>query len=202
MNNSPTPAGQERRVKSVNFTDQALFDYASQRADNLYGGNFSGYVTALIERDRSMGESRRTLHDLEAQILKIIEPYGGRLADGHDPYDFEVPSLKLVIEARSRFPRERQLEYQLLSAMQKIAFAQPLTRIIVTYPPDISDAEKERFRQFETAGIENLRACDLNDLAKFLAALVQPGAYKLEEVLLDQEETDVVQPSRGLPPTF
>ena len=124
MNEITTPEGPEkapeRRVKSVNFTDQVLLDYANQRADNLYGGNFSGYVTALIERDRSMAESRRTLHDLEARILRIIEPYGGRLGQESDSFDFEIPKLEVVIEARSRFPRERHLEYQLLSSMQKI----------------------------------------------------------------------------------
>ena len=171
----------------MNFTDQALLDYANQRADNLYGGNFSGYVTALIERDRSMAESRRTLHDLEFKILRIIEPYGGRLGQEGDAFDFEIPTLSVVIEARSRFPRERHLEYQLLSSMQKISFLSPNTRIIVTYPPDIADAEKERFKQFETAGIENLRACDLNEMEKFLASLAQPGTEALENALLDQE---------------
>lgn len=202
MNEIPTTDGPEkapeRRVKSVNFTDMALYDYASQRADNLYGGNFSGYVTALIERDRSMAESRRTLHDLESRILKIIEPYGGRLGKETDPFDFEVPKLDVVIEARSRFPRERHLEYQLLSSMQKVAFTSPLTRIVVTFPTDIADAEKERFRQFETAGIENLRACDLAELERFLASLVQPGVDELEAALLDQETTDPV-PDRKLP---
>ena len=203
MNEIPIPAGQEkapeRRVKSVNFTDQALYDYASQRADNLYGGNFSGYVTALIERDRSMAEARRTLHDLEAQILKIIEPYGGRLGQESDAFDFEVPSLKVVIEARSRFPRERHLEYQLLSAMQKIAFVSPLTRIVVTYPSDLADAEKDRFRQFETAGIENLRACDLAEMERFLASLARPEAEALEDALLDQEDTDPATSSNDSP---
>jgi hypothetical protein len=191
MNETPNTEGPEkapeRRVKSVNFTDQALYDYASQRADNLYGGNFSGYVTALIERDRSMAESRRTFHDLEAKILEIIEPYGGRLGKESDPFDFEVPKLDVVIEARSRFPRERHLEYQLLSSMQKVSFTSPLTRVIVTYPTDLADAEKERFRQFETAGIENLRACDLAEMVKFLASLVQPDTESLEDALLDQD---------------
>ena len=203
MNDIPTPAGQdkplERRVKSVNFTDQALYDYASQRADNLYGGNFSGYVTALIERDRSMAESRRTLHDLESKILRIIEPYGGRLGQEGDAFGFEIPDLHVAIEARSRFPRERHLEYRLLSSIQKMLFLSPTTRIILAYPPDLSDAEKERFRQFETAGIENLRTCDLNEMAKFLAALAQPGADELEEALLDQEKTDPVPDRKDLP---
>ena len=179
----------ERRVKSVNFTDQALYDFASQRADNLYGGNFSGYVTALIERDRSMAESRRTVHDLESKILQLIEPHGGRLGGKDDPFDFEVPKLDLVIEARSRFPRERHLEYQLLNAMQKVAFTSPLTRIVVTYPSDLADPEKERFRQFETAGIENLRACDLDEMKVYLASLADPATEDLEDALLDQENT-------------
>lgn len=191
MNEIPTPEGQEkaleRRVKSVNFMDQALLDYANQRADNLYGGNFSGYITALIERDRSLAESRRTLHDLEARILRIIEPYGGRLGQESDLFDFEIPKLGVVIQARSRFPRERHLEYQLLNAMQKISFTSPLTRIIVTYPPDITDTEKDRFRQFETAGIENLRACDLTEMEMFVESLDHPEAEALENALLGQE---------------
>jgi hypothetical protein len=191
MNEITTPEGPEkapeRRVKSVNFMDQVLLDYANQRADNLYGGNFSAYITALIERDRSLAESRRTLHDLEARILRIIEPYGGRLGQESDSFDFEIPNLDVVIQARSRFPRERHLEYQLLSAMQKITFLAPHTRIIVTYPPDIADAEKDRFRQFETAGIENLRACDLTEMERFIASLAQPDAEALENALLDQE---------------
>lgn len=197
MNESSTPSEQdkplERRVKSVNFADQALYDFAMQRADNLYGGNFTGYVTALIERDRSMAESRRTLHDLEARILKIIEPYGGRLAEEGDPFDFEVRDLQVVIEARSRFPRERHLEYQLLNAMQKVAFSSPLTRIVVTFPPDLAEPEKERFRQFETAGIENLRACDLDELKKFLESLADPATEDLEDALLDQENNGALQ---------
>lgn len=203
MNETPNTEGPEkapeRRVKSVNFTDQALYDYASQRADNLYGGNFSGYVTALIERDRSMGESRRTFHDLEAKILQIIEPYGGRLGKQTDSFDFEVPKLGVVIEARSRFPRERNLEYQLLSSMQKLSFTSPLTRVIVTFPNEISDAEKERFRQFETAGIENLRACDLAEMEKFLASLAQPDTAALEAALLNQDKTNPAKNRNNLP---
>lgn len=195
MSDQSTPSEQdkplERRVKSVNFADQALYDFAMQRADNLYGGNFTGYVTALIERDRSMAESRRTLHDLEARILKIIEPYGGRLGNEGDPFDFEVRDLQVVIEARSRFPRERHLEYQLLNAMQKVAFTSPLTRIVVTFPTDLAEPEKERFRQFETAGIENLRACDLDELKKFLESLADPATEELEDALLDQESDGV-----------
>lgn len=197
MNEPSTPSEQdkplERRVKSVNFADQALYDFAMQRADNLYGGNFTGYVTALIERDRSMAESRRAFHDLEARILQVIEPYGGRLAREMEPFDFEIRDLQVVIEARSRFPRERHLEYQLLNSMQKVAFTSPLTRIIITYPSDLAEPEKERFRQFETAGIENLRACDIDELKKFLESLADPATEGLEDALLDQENNGAPQ---------
>jgi hypothetical protein len=71
--------------------------------------------------------------------------------------------------------------------MQKVSFTSPLTRVIVTYPIDLADAEKERFRQFETAGIENLRACDLAEMEKFLASLDQPETEALEDALLDQD---------------
>ncbi|MFZ9938522.1 MAG: hypothetical protein ACO3JG_15900, partial [Luteolibacter sp.] len=135
---------------------------------------------------------------LESRILKIIEPYGGRLGKETDPFDFEVPDLDLVIEARSRFPRERHLEYQLLSSLQKVAFGSPLTRIVVTFPTEIAEAEKDRFRQFETAGIENLRACDLAELERYLASLDHPDTEALEEALLDQEnagKTDSISQS-------
>lgn len=128
MNESTSHEGPERRIKSVNFTDPALYDYDSQRAANLYGGNFSGYGTSLIERDRSMSESRRTFHDFEARLLQIIGPYGGRLGKQSDPFDFGVPKPDVIIEARSRFPGKRNLEYQLLSSSHKLSFTSPLTR--------------------------------------------------------------------------
>ena len=161
----------ERRVKSVNFADAALLDFANQRADSLYGGNFSAYMIALVERDRALGESRRFLHDLEAGILAIIEPHGGRVSAEGEAFDFEIPRLGVVIVARSRFPRERHLEYQLLSAMQRIAITSPETRILVTYPTDIPEPEKERFKQFEAAGIESLQVCDVDSLDQVLVVL-------------------------------
>lgn len=121
-------------------------------------------MIALIERDRSLGDSRRALHDLDADILEVIQPHGGRLADEGEPYDFVIPDLNVVIAARSRFPRERHLEYQLLSAMQRIAVTSPETRILVVYPSDLATPEKERFKEFEAAGIEKLQAVGLADL--------------------------------------
>lgn len=192
MNDNPAPERTdpekgERRVKSVNFTDPAIHEFAMRRADNLYGGNFSAYVMALIERDRSLGESRRLLHDLESQIMDIVEPFGGVASAASDPYDFAVPSLNLVIEAQSRFPRERQIEYRLLSAIQKVALTTPGKRIALVFPENLGAAEKERFRQFETAGIEGLRACDTAELKRFLAALADPSAAELEKSLRVQE---------------
>jgi len=73
---------------------------------------------------------------------------------------------------------------------QSLRRGHPLTKIVVTYPPEIADAEKERFRQFETAGIENLRTCDLTELTRFLASLAQPDTEALEDALVDQEDTD------------
>jgi len=95
----------DRRVKSVNFTDLELFDYAMGRATNLYGGNFSAYVIALIERDRSLGDSRKLYLDLEHRILDLIRPFGGQPLPQNHSFDFEVPELNLLIEAKSRFPR-------------------------------------------------------------------------------------------------
>jgi hypothetical protein len=193
MNNDPSSErpesdkGAERRVKSVNFTDHAVFEFATRRADNLFGGNFSAYVTALIERDRSSGESRRLLHDLEGQIMDIVAPFGGVVAASDEAYDFAVPSLNLVIEAQSRFPRERQIEYRLLSAIQKVSLTTPGKRIALVFPENLSAAEKERFRQFETAGIEGLRVCDTAELKRFLAGLADPAAADLENALRVQD---------------
>ena len=192
MSSSPVPSpndpskGAERRVKSVNFADPAIYEFAMRRADTLYGGNFSGYVLALIERDRSLGESRRLLHDLESHIMDIVEPFGGIPAAANDPYDFSVPALNLVIEAQSRFPRERQIEYRLLSAIQKVSLTTPGKRIALVFPENLSAAEKERFRQFETAGIEGLRVCDTAELRRFLAALADPDTADLEDRLREQ----------------
>lgn len=171
--------------------DQDLYDYAGRRADSLYGGNFSAYVIGLIERDRSLTESRRAFHDLESKVLQIIEPYGGRLAKSNAACDFEIPKLDVVIEACSRFPRERPLEYRLLSGLQKVALRSPNTRLVVVFPSEVTKPEKERFRQLETAGIENLRVCDLSELDKYLSSLAQAGTEALEDALLDQEKTSI-----------
>jgi hypothetical protein len=169
----PQPQPPERRVKSVNFPDAALLDFANQRAEGLYGGNFSAYMIALVERDRALGESRRFLHDLEAGILEVIRPLGGRASAEGETFDFEIPRLGVIIVARSRFPRERHLEYQLLSAMQKIAVTSPNTRIVVVYPADIPEPEKDRFKQFEAAGIEGLRVGDLEATGLMLGEIAQ-----------------------------
>jgi hypothetical protein len=161
----------ERRVKSVNFLDATLLEFANHRAEHLYGGNFSAYVIALVERDRALGESRRFLHDLEAAIIDLIKPHGGRPATEGEPYDFEIRRLRMVIVARSRFPRERHLEYQLLSSMQKLAITSQETRIVIVHPADLTDPEKERFRLLETAGIEKMWVIDLSQLEEFLTRL-------------------------------
>lgn len=181
----------ERRVKSVNFTDLDVFEFAIRRAESLYGGNFSAYVLALIERDRSLGESRRLLHDLEQQILELVKPYGGDVAeDASAPYDFSIPSLNLLVEAHSRFPRERQLEYRLLNSLQKVALTMPGKHIALVYPDNLSLPERERFRQFESVGIEGLRVCDTSELKQFLVALADPNIAELEKNLRAQEQHD------------
>ena len=161
----------ERRVKSVNFMDASLLEFANHRAEHLYGGNFSAYLVALVERDRALGESRRFLHDLEAAIIDLIQPHAGRPAAEGEPYDFEIRRLRMVIVARSRFPRERHLEYQLLSSMQKLAVTSPRTKIVIVHPADLTEPEKERFRLLETAGIENMWVIDLDQLEEFLNRL-------------------------------
>ena len=186
--------GAERRVKSVNFTDLTLFDFANDRAENLYGGNFSAYAMALIERDRSLSESRRTEHDLESLILDIVHPHGGEITRANEPFDFRVPSLRLVIEARSRFPREKPLEYKLLSAMQRVAMQMPDYRMALVFPDDLAPQEKERFRQFEAAGIEGLKVCDIAGLRKYIEALADPQVEQLEKAL--QAQTSQLSKSR------
>lgn len=180
----------DRRVKSVNFTDLDLFDYAMSRATNLYGGNFSAYVIALIERDRSLGDSRRVYLDLEHRILNLIRPHGGETLPENEAFDFRVSPLKLLIEAKSRFPRQREREYQLLSSLQKAAITEPGVRIALVYPQDLADAEKERFRQLEAAGVEGLRVCDITEFERYLAALADPSTEDLQERLQAQQEAD------------
>ncbi len=181
--------GPERRVKSVNFTDLTLFDFANDRAQNLYGGNFSAYAMALIESDRSMSEARRSEHDLESLILEVIRPHGGEIARASDIFDFKVPSLRLVIEAHSRFPRDKSLEYKLLGKMQRIAMQMPDYRMALVIPDNLAPQEKERFLQFETAGIEALKVCDIESLRKFVEALADPRAEQLEKALQAQAST-------------
>jgi hypothetical protein len=180
----------DRRVKSVNFTDLELFDYAMGRATNLYGGNFSAYVIALIERDRSLGDSRKLYLDLEHRILGLIRPFGGQPLPQNHSFDFEVPELNLLIEAKSRFPRERQMEYQLLSSLQRASITEPGVRIALVYPTELAEAEKERFRQLEAAGVEGLRVCDLAEFQRYLEALADPSTEDLEQRLRSQQDAD------------
>lgn len=53
--------------------------------------------------------------------------------------------------------------------MQKIAITSPETRILVVYPTDVPEPEKERFKQFEAAGIESLQVCDLAEVDSVLS---------------------------------
>jgi hypothetical protein len=180
----------DRRVKSVNFTDLELFDYAMGRATNLYGGNFSAYVIALIERDRSLGDSRKLYLDLEHRILDLIRPFGGKPLPQDRSFDFEIPDLNLLIEAKSRFPRERQMEYKLLSSLQRASISEPGVRIALVYPTELAEAEKERFRQLEAAGVEGLRVCDLAEFQRYLEALADPSTEDLEQRLRSQQDDD------------
>lgn len=168
---SSRPDG-DRRVKSVNFTDQALFDFAIERAENVWGGNFSAYVINLIERDRNLGEATRAAQELEEYILLRIQPFGGKPSlRGGTAWDFEVPSLNLLIDVKSRFPRARQQEYAIISQYQRALLLNPGQRIIVIHPSNLPGPEKERFRQLESAGIEGLRVIPADDLAIFLDEL-------------------------------
>ena len=175
MNEISKPSNQEgtleRRVKSVNFMDQQLCDYACMRAAALYGGNFSGYINDLVERDRATVESRRAAPDFESKILEIIGRHGGVLSRQNDPFGFEISTLQVAIKAVSRFPRERPLEYQLLSDLHRCTTYPQYLQIILTYPSGAPAADKDRFRQIKSAGIDRLRVYDLIEMEQALDQL-------------------------------
>ena len=167
----------KRSVKSVNFTDQSLLDFASQRTDSLHGGNFSSYITALIERDQSMNWNFDSPHDFEDQILGIIKPYGGRPSMFTDVSGFEIPKINTVIEVRCRFPREKQMEYQLLNRLYRIAmsrFHSRSTSIILVYPQTLAGSEKEKFRQIGAAGFQGLIVCDPVEMEEYIKSRLEP----------------------------
>lgn len=180
-------------MKSVNFPDPELLEYATQRAEGLFGGNFSAYVLSLIERERSLAESRRTSHDLEDQIAEIIRPFGGKPADSQGkPFDFEVPSLHLLIEAKSIFPRGRTFEYRALSSLQKAALTPDVQHLALVVPDSVTSADKERFKTFLNAGIEKLQVLTIAEFRAFVETLhalySDPDVVGIADAMERQEE--------------
>lgn len=183
---APSTKPPERLIKSVNFTDQGLFDYAQERAESMYGGNFSAYVATLIQRERSEGESRRKIVDLEAQVSAIIAEFGGVEPSRRDAGDFHVPNAKLVIEVKSRFPRGRGQEYSTILQLNKIASFYQDHKLALVFPSDLTPQEEARFRQLETAGIEGFRVCRVDELEAYIKALCSTDVEEVEKALKSQ----------------
>ena len=60
-----------RKVKSVNFTDEELFEFAIKRADAHFGGNFSRYMQELVVRDRSLPETKKLMPEIDINRYMI-----------------------------------------------------------------------------------------------------------------------------------
>lgn len=161
----------DRLIKSVNFTDRSLFDFACRRADSLHGGNFTSYILALIERDRSLPEVNRASFAFEELIGSIVEEFGGQPVSDGSGCDFFVPSLNVVVEARARFPRERAGEYKMIGELHRVAARSPGVKSVLVYPDDLSLPEKERFNHVIAVGINSLKVMSLSELRAFLTRL-------------------------------
>lgn len=53
MENQNATKKPERKVKSVNFIDESLFEFATRRSNDQFSGNFSSYILSLVRRDKS-----------------------------------------------------------------------------------------------------------------------------------------------------
>lgn len=173
-----------RSIKSVSFADPDLLVFANKKADHLFGGNFSAYVVGLIQRDQEGAQARQSGPDLEARAFYLLQPYGAAMAKSPQSFDFEVGSLRLVVEVRAKFPRDKVLEYALIGLLHRAAKERPGFHVALVFPDDLLPQEKERFLQLQGAGIEGLKVCDFSEFAKFVKALAEepsgqrPGAPK------------------------
>lgn len=165
MHNIPPPS---RKVKSVNFTDAALFDFATKRADAQYGGNFSSYILALIERDRSQPEALRATSPFEDSLRSTISGFAGQAMAANAGYDYAIPHLNVLVQAKHRFPKERKLEYAMLGSLQNAATSNPGKDVILVYPDNLPPQEKERFSEVTALGNPALKALGASELKVFL----------------------------------
>lgn len=157
-----------RKVKSINFTDQALFEFATKRADEQYGGNFSCYMLALIERDKSLPETHRVTSIFEDSLHSIVSRFAGQAVNPDTGYDYAVPDLNIVVQAKSRFPKERKLEYAMLGSLQNAAARNPDKVCILVYPDTLAPQEKERFSEISALGLPTLKVLGTSDFKAFL----------------------------------
>lgn len=160
------PAG--RKVKSVNFTDPALFEFATKRADAQYGGNFSCYILALIERDKSQPWIERVTSIFEDNLHSLITRFKGQAMTSDTGYDYAVPDLNIVVQAKSRFPKERKLEYAMLGSLQSAAARNPDKECILVYPDNLAPQEKERFSEISALGLSTLKVLGTSEFKAFL----------------------------------
>lgn len=163
-NNNPAV----RRVKSVNFLDASLFEFASKRADEQYGGNFSSYILALVERDKSLPETLRVTSNFEDCLYSIISRFEGQAVDPDTGYDYAVPDLNIVVQAKSRFPKERKLEYAMLGSLQNAAARNPDKECILVYPDNLAPQEKERFNEISALGLSTLKVLGTSEFKALL----------------------------------
>lgn len=165
MTNSNTSV---RRVKSVNFVDASLFEFATKRADEQYGGNFSSYILALVERDKSLPERLRVTSNFEDFLYSIISRFAGQAVDPDAGYDYAVPDLNIVVQAKSRFPKERKLEYAMLGSLQNAAARNPDKECILVYPDSLAQQEKERFSEISALGLSTLKVLGTSEFMALL----------------------------------
>ena len=155
-------------MKSVNFTDPALFEFATKRADAQHGGNFSCYILALIERDKSQPWTERVTSIFEDNLHSLITRFKGQAMTSDFGYDYAVPELGLVVQAKSRFPKERKLEYAMLRSLQNAAARNPGKEVILVYPDNLAPQEKERFSEVTALGLPSLKVLGTSDFKVFL----------------------------------
>lgn len=60
-----------RKVKSVNFTDEELFEFAIKRADAHFEGNFSRYMQELVVRDRASPVTKKLMPEIDINRYMI-----------------------------------------------------------------------------------------------------------------------------------
>lgn len=81
------------RVKSLSFkqSEDDLYQFAEDKARDLFNGDFSEYIKSLIKQDQK--EGYKPPKELEDYIIKLIKRYAPTVKDEDIKKDFDEDAV-------------------------------------------------------------------------------------------------------------